>query len=62
MRNKLLILIAIVVIVVGIVVFFLLGRKEANFEIEDDYVITYSYGGGYGTYIDTINKEIEDEK
>lgn len=59
MKNKLLLVIAIAVIVIGIVVFFLLGRKEANFEIEDDYIITYTYGGGFGPYIDTVNKTIE---
>ncbi len=59
MKNKILLFVVTIIIISGIVIFFLLGRKEASFELEDDYVITYSYGGGYGTYIDTVTKYIE---
>lgn len=58
MKNKILLVIAIIVIVCGIVFFFLLGRKEENIEL-NDYVITYTYGGGYGTYVSTATKTIE---
>ena len=56
MKNKLLLFVVTIIIIAGIVIFFLLGRKEASFELEDDYVITYSYGDGYGTY---INKRLD---
>ena len=59
MKNRILLFVVTIIIIAGIVIFFLLGRKEASFELEDDYVITYSYGGGYGTYISSVTKYIE---
>ena len=59
MKNKILLLVAIVVIAVGSIIFFLLARKVDNIQLDGDYIITYSYGGGYGTYISTITKTIE---
>lgn len=59
MKNKILLFVVTIIIIAGIVIFFLLGRKEASFELDDDYVITYSYGGGYGTYISSVTKYIE---
>ena len=59
MKNKLLLLIAIVIIIASSIVFFLLAKKNDNIQLDGDYIITYSYGGGYGTYISTITKTIE---
>ena len=59
MKNKILLFVVAVIIIIGIVIFFLLGRKEASFELDDDYVITYSYGGGFGSYVSSATKTIE---
>ena len=59
MKNKILLLIAVVVIVVSSIMFFLLAKKNNDIQLEEDYVITYSYGGGYGTYISSVTKYIE---
>ena len=59
MKNRIILLVAVVIIIVSSIVFFLLAKKDDNIQLDGDYIITYSYGGGYGTYISTITKTIE---
>ncbi len=59
MKNKILLIVAIVVIVLGSVLFALLASKDASFKLEDDYLITYQVNGGYGPYLYTLGKTVE---
>lgn len=56
MKNKLiLVIVAIVVIIVGIIIAFTMKKDYSNDEIVE---ISYSYGGGFGTEVDTATKTI----
>ena len=59
MKNRIILLVAVVIIVVSSIIFFLLAKKDDNIQLDGDYIITYSYGGGYGTYISSVTKYIE---